>query len=81
MIDALALVDKLGTVGLGGLVALILFGSYFKIWVWGSVCVEMKADYERRLEEEKAARQRWEDAALTATGRLEMVAKQNRATP
>lgn len=81
MIDALALVDKLSTVGLGGLVTLILVGSYFKLWVWGSVVVEMKADFERRLEEEKQAKLRWENAALSATGRLEMVGQQKRTTP
>lgn len=75
MSEALALVDKLSTVSLGGLVVLALIGSYFKVWVWGSVVLEMKADFERRLAEEKQAKQRWENAALTAAGLAGLLAK------
>lgn len=81
MIDAMSLVDRLSTYTLGGLVTIILIGSYFKIWLWYSTYLEMKTDLLQQLAEEKKAKQRWEDAALAAAGRLDLVSQQKRTTP
>ncbi len=87
MIDAFALVDRLSTFSLGGLVALILVCSYFKIWVWGSVVTELKADFERRtlefdkrLAKEEQAKEKWEAAAVSLMGMADkLAAKSNQS--
>lgn len=71
MIDTLAIVDRLSTYTLGGLVTIILIGSYFKIWLWYSAYIEMKTDLLERLAKQEQLTERWMEAALGAAGRLE----------
>lgn len=86
MIDAFAIVDRLSTYTLGGLVTLILICGYFKLWVWGSDARntvtnlkadfdEQRKDFERRLLKEEQAKERWMEAAFAATGAIEVLAK------
>lgn len=76
MIDAFKIADLLSTYTLGGLVTLILIGSYFKIWLWYSTYIEMKTDLLQRLAKQEQLTERWQEAALGAAGRLEREAKQ-----
>lgn len=55
MIDALGIADKLSTLSLSGLVIIALVGSYFKVWCWGSVVVELNANHAAQVAEMKAA--------------------------
>lgn len=41
MDDAISLAQKIGAIGFGGGLALILVGSYFKIWLWYSTHLEI----------------------------------------
>lgn len=57
MVDAFAIIERLSTYTLGGLVTLILIGSYFDKWVWGSYVRELKAEHAatiKTLKEEHA---------------------------
>lgn len=67
MIDAFAIVDRLSTYTLGGLVTLILVCSFFKLWVWGSDLTAMQSDYEKRLIKQELATEWWKTMALRAT--------------
>lgn len=68
MEEAISLMQKLGGVGFGTLLALILYGGYAKIWVWGSQYAEMKADYESRLAQVYEEKRQWQAATRDAAG-------------
>lgn len=72
MADIIDILEQLKSWGpLATLLALILFGSYRGIWVWG-----------RDLREAKQARDRWESMALRAVGLAEdTVVIANRKVP
>lgn len=71
MIDAFALAQKLGGVSFATLLVFILIGSYYRIWVWGSVVTELRADFEQRILKYEASSERWQAMALRATGLAE----------
>lgn len=74
MIDAFAIVDRLSTYTLGGLVTLILICSYFKVWVWWSVVQDLIAANTLRIAEMKTehATAMAEFKAACETARIEM---------
>lgn len=74
MIDA---AQKLSGLGFGSLAVVIIVGSYYGIWVWGSQMRAREAEYERRLQKAEANAERWQAAyertigmAETAVGRI-----------
>lgn len=71
MQEALALAQKVATVGFGPLMALILIGSYYEIWVWGRKYREEKAETAARLAAVEKERDEWKRMALRTTGLLE----------
>ncbi len=74
MLDAaIKQVDALGTLGLGVLSALALFGSYFNIWMWTRQHNEAKAEWKLQLDESKATAAKWEAACMKALGTAEIV--------
>lgn len=57
MTEVLDLAQKLGGVGFGALLVVILYGSYKGVWVWG-----------RQLTAMEASRDFWQSAALKSLG-------------
>lgn len=47
MDELLTLAAKIGDVGFPTLCILIIYGSYKRIWVWGSEYAKLEADCER----------------------------------
>lgn len=47
MNEVVALAEKLGAVGFPSLLILILYGSYKRIWVWGSQLKEKEVECEQ----------------------------------
>lgn len=78
MPEALALLQKLGGVSFATLLGLILFGSYYDIWVWGkrlreeqAAFDEMKKEYERRLLHAEEASNEWKAMTFRVAGLAE----------
>lgn len=65
--------EKLGSVGFGTLIGLILFGNFAGIWVWGKQHRERVAWYEAQLAKEEAEKDHWKDMALGLLTPLERI--------
>ena len=63
--------EKLGSVGFGTLVGLILFGNFMGIWVWGKFHRERVAWYEAQLVKVEAEAEQWKAMALGLLNPLE----------
>lgn len=63
MVEILEFAQKLGGVGLGTLLILILYGSYKGVWVWGS-----------QLRKAEADAMEWKTIAFQASGLAETTA-------
>jgi hypothetical protein len=79
MLEILTFAEKLAGASLAMLLIVVLVGGYRRWWVWGHQYVEMRADYQQRLQarideyehrleaaERKAAE--WQRMALRAAG-------------
>ncbi len=71
MTEAIELAQKLSSVGFPTLLVIMLFGSYFGVWVWGRFHRETVAQYEARLAKAEASAERWQDMALRGAGLAE----------
>ncbi len=75
MEEILSLVNKLGGVSFATLLAVILWGSWKRIWVWGKDCDREIAAIRARHAEEKAEWKEgltfWRDIGVRATGLAE----------
>lgn len=57
-------VEEISKVSFGPLVALLLFGNFLGIWVWGRLHRERIAELKAELAEEKAEKLEWKTMAL-----------------
>lgn len=71
MTEFFDLANKLSGVGFGTLLALILYGSFKRVWVWGFELRDAQAEHARQLAEAKAATERWQAMTFAATGLAE----------
>jgi hypothetical protein len=66
-----AWLEKLSQVGFGVLMALILFGHWMGIWVWGRDAAKQLAKAEAETAKEEAEKKEWKDMAMRMLAPLE----------
>lgn len=72
MEEVVALLNKLASASFGVLVALILYGSWKGIWVWGRHLAEADARYKADLRRVQEEVDWWRSLAVKATGIAEV---------
>lgn len=76
MEEALALAQKIATIGFGPLLVLVLIGSYFEVWVWGKQHRAVVADLVARLAKAEERGDKWQNVALDTAGVLKPMGEQ-----
>ena len=56
--------ERIGSVGFGTLLGLILFGNFMGIWLWGKTHRERMAEHEAREAKLEAEKNEWKEMAL-----------------
>lgn len=62
--EALKWFEEIGKFGFGPLVALVLFGNFLGVWVWGRWHRERIAELRAELAKEEAEKLQWKEMAL-----------------
>lgn len=76
MDEILVIINKLGGVSFATLLAIILWGNWKHIWVWGKdvdkAIAEMEARHAKEKEEWREGLDFWRSVGIRATGLAEM---------